>query len=242
MGSIPRKPALAAAALAVSAAMAAGAVVFGAIASAAPLAPSVATANAVPVSTSAESVLGTVNPNGSATRYHFQYGTTPAYGAITPIESAGAGASPVQESASVNGLTPGTVYHYRMVATSAAGTVVGGDQTFTAGGTSAVHVLGHEGFVSPGGVIGIQIGCFGGVTTCGGTFTVTHGTTVVGQHAYSIPPGSGGFHNFKLTAAGEALLSHNSVNNLLGVTVTVKDNNGQTLQFVIHLAKWFWHS
>lgn len=242
MGIMRRKVALGAAAVTASASVAAAAALVGPVASAAPVAPSVTTNNAVAVSTSAESVLGTVNPSGSLTHYYFQYGTTTAYGSSTPSQSAGSGASPVSEAASLNGLTPGTVYHYRMVAVSVAGTVDGADQTFTAGGTSSVQVLGREGFVSPGGVIGIQIGCFHGVTTCAGNFTVTHDATVVGEHSYSISPESGGFHNFKLTTAGQALLAHNSVNHLLGVTVTVKDNDGQTLQFVVHLAKWFWHS
>jgi hypothetical protein len=242
MGIMRSRRVLGAAALTASVSIATAAGVVGATASAAPVAPTATTTNAVAVSTSAETVLGTVNPNGSLTRYYFQYGTSTAYGSTTPAKSAGAGGSPVSEAESLNGLTPGTVYHYRMVAVSPTSTVDGADQTFTAGGTSSVHVLGREGFVSPGGVIGIQIGCFNGVTTCAGNFTVTHGTTVVGQHSYSIPPESGGFHNFKLTPAGMALLSHNRVNGLLGVTVTVKGNDGQTVQFVVHLAKWFWHA
>ena len=237
-----RRIALGAAALTASASIATAAALVSSTASAAPVAPSVTTNNAVAASTSAETLLGTVNPNGSLTGYYFQYGTSTAYGSTTPTHTAGSGASPVSEAESLNGLTPGTVYHYRMVAVGPGGTVDGADQMFTAGGASAVHVLGREGFVSPGGVIGIQIGCFNGVTTCAGNFTVTHGSTVVGQHSYSIPPESGGFHNFKLTSAGMALLSHNSVNHLLGVTVTLKDNDGQTVQFVVHLAKWFWHS
>ena len=237
-----RKIALGAATLTASASIAVAAALVGATASAAPVAPSVTTNNPVAVSSTAETVLGTVNPNGSLTRYYFQYGASTAYGSVTPTKSAGSGASPVSEAESLNGLTPGTVYHYRLVAVSAGGTVDGADQTFTAGGTSSVHVLGREGFVSPGGVIGIQIGCFNGVTTCAGNFTVTNGSTVVGQHSYTIPPETGGFHNFKLTPAGITLLSHNRVNHLLGVTVTVKGNDGQTVQFVVHLAKWFWHA
>lgn len=218
------------------------AAVLGATATAAPVAPSVTTGTATAVSTTAETLLGTVNPSGTATRYYFEYGTTTAYGSTTPSQSAGSGASPVSEAASLSGVTPGTVYHYRIVAVSAGGTVDGADETFTAGGVSSVHVLGHEGFVSPGDVIGIQIGCFGGVTTCAGTFTVTSGSTQVGSHAFSIAPDSGGFHNFKLTSAGDALLSHNSVNKLLGVTVTVNENDGQKVEFIVHLARWFWHS
>lgn len=242
MRNIRRKPTLVAAALAASASMAAGAALLGTAASAAPVAPNASTTGATAVATTSETLLGTVNPNGTDTRYHFDYGTTTSYGSVTSSADAGAGATPVQEAASVNGLTAGTVYHYRIVAVSPTGTVEGSDQTFTAGGTSTVKVLGREGFVSPGDVIGIQIGCFGGVTTCTGTFTVTHGSTIVGQHAYTIAPGSGGFHNFKLSSAGANLLSGNSVNHLLGVTVTVKDASGQTLQYVVHLARWFWHS
>lgn len=237
-----RKITLGAAAVTVSASIATAAALLGATASAAPVAPSVTTDRAVPVSSTAETVLGTVNPNGSFTRYYFQYGTSTAYGLTAPVHAVGSGSTPQTQAQSLNGLTPGTVYHYRMVAQSAGGTVDGADQTFTAGGTSSVHVLGREGFVSPGDVIGIQIGCFNGLTACSGSFTVTHGSTLVGQHSYTIPPESGGFHNFKLTRAGHALLSHNRVHHLLGVTVTVKDDSGQTVQFVVHLAKWFWHA
>jgi hypothetical protein len=220
MRSARKWVALAATTMAASASIAVAALT-GAPASAAPVAPAATTGTAVATSTTSEALLGTVNPNGAGTRYYFQYGTTTSYGTTTHSDTAGAGASPVQESDVVDGLTPGVVYHYRIVAVSTAGTVDGTDATFTAGGASVISVLGHEGFVSPGGVIGIQIGCFNGVTTCTGSFTVTHGATLVGEDDFTLAPESGGFHNFKLTQAGENLLAGNHVNDLLGVTVTI---------------------
>ncbi len=70
---------------------------------------------------------------------------------------------------------------------------------------------------------------------------MSHNGVVVGQHDYTIPPESGGFHNMKLTPQGQQLLTQNSVWHLLGVRVTVRDSTGQTLDYVIHLARWVWH-
>ena len=92
-------------------------------------------------STSAPSVItplmarlqGTVNDNGTATTAAFQYGTTTGYGstiAATPSTIA-AGSGPTAVSAAIWGLTPNTLYHYRVSATNSAGTTNGGDQSFT---------------------------------------------------------------------------------------------------------------
>jgi hypothetical protein len=72
----------------------------------------------------------TVYPNGDATRYSFQYGTTTAYGLTTPSASVESGNSGRAVSGSLSGLAPGTTYHYRLVATNSEGTTVGADQTF----------------------------------------------------------------------------------------------------------------
>jgi hypothetical protein len=79
---------------------------------------------------------GTVTPNHQATSYHFEYGTTTGYALATPVRSAGAGSTALNVSATVQdllvgGAEAGTIYHYRLVATSAAGTSVGADRTFT---------------------------------------------------------------------------------------------------------------
>jgi hypothetical protein len=76
-----------------------------------------------------------VNPGGGVTPYHFQYGTTSSYGQSTPESgSIGADDSGHLASAHIQGLQPGTVYHYRVLASnsqSAPGGAPGPDQTFT---------------------------------------------------------------------------------------------------------------
>ena len=78
---------------------------------------------------------GTVNTNGFATSYHFEYGKTSAYGTNTPTvagpSASSPGAQPVQ--ATVSGLAASTLYHYRVVATNAGGVGNGADATFTTG-------------------------------------------------------------------------------------------------------------
>jgi hypothetical protein len=84
---------------------------------------------------------GTVNPNGSATTYFFQWGLTTAYGVDSVSHSAGHGTRARSVSATATGLIPGTTYHYRLVATNAAGTTAGVDRTFTTAGNPPPNVV-----------------------------------------------------------------------------------------------------
>ena len=63
-------------------------------------------------------VTGTVNPGGQATTWYVEYGTSTSYGAKTSNVSAGSGTANTAVSANLTGLTPGTTYHYRVVATN----------------------------------------------------------------------------------------------------------------------------
>lgn len=94
-------------------------------------APSVATTAATDVSSTGAKLNGSVNPNGRATSYHFEFGTTAGYGSRTADQPAGADIAAAAASAAITGLAPSATYHYRMVATSADGTSAGGDVTFT---------------------------------------------------------------------------------------------------------------
>ena len=103
---------------------------WAAMASGKPLKPVVVPAPARNIQTTSATLAGSVNPKGSATTYMFDYGTTPSYGTRTDPAAAGAGTTAVQVTAPVSGLTPDTLYHYRLVASNAAGTTLGHDRTF----------------------------------------------------------------------------------------------------------------
>ncbi len=81
---------------------------------------------------------GSVNANGGATTVSLQYGLTSSYGATATASPASVtGTSATLVSAALSGLTPGTNYHYRVVATNFGGTTSGADMTFTAGSNNA---------------------------------------------------------------------------------------------------------
>jgi plastocyanin len=109
-------------------------VMKGAVTVIGPAAPVVSTGSATAVSESEATLNGTVNPSEQETSYFFEYGTTAAYGQKTTEASAGSGASPVDKSATVVGLTASTTYHFRLVAKNASGTTHGSDRTFTTRG------------------------------------------------------------------------------------------------------------
>jgi YD repeat-containing protein len=93
-------------------------------------APAATTAPASKIARGTTTLNGTVNPRGLPTRYRFQFGKTRSYGSSTPVRSAGSGKAPLAVAASLANLAPATTYHYRLIATSAAGTTVGIDRTF----------------------------------------------------------------------------------------------------------------
>lgn len=93
-------------------------------------APLATSASAVEVTHTTALLTGTVNPNDAAlSACRFEYGATANYGLSTPCTSAPTGSVAVPVAAVLSGLTPETTYHYRLVASSAAGTSTGADET-----------------------------------------------------------------------------------------------------------------
>jgi hypothetical protein len=81
--------------------------------------------------TNSTRVSASVNPNGLATNFYFQYGNSPSLGAVTANQSAGSGIAPVAMSATLSGLLPNSTYYYRAVASNSAGTIFGETQSVT---------------------------------------------------------------------------------------------------------------
>ena len=99
-----------------------------------PSAPTVSAGSGTPTSDTEVTLAGIVKPNGLSTEYFFEYGTAAAYGKSTDKTPAGSGFGAVNASANLEGLVPGTTYHFQFVAENSAGTRMGGDRTFTTHG------------------------------------------------------------------------------------------------------------
>jgi hypothetical protein len=94
-------------------------------------APVLGSGSSASTTTNSTRLSATVNPNGLATNFYFQYGNSPSLSAATANQSAGSGNAPVAMSATLSGLLPGTTYYYRAVASNSAGAIFGETQTVT---------------------------------------------------------------------------------------------------------------
>lgn len=105
--------------------------------------------SALPVTESGATLNAKLNPHGgTVSNCHFEYGPTAAYGTnVSCTKLPEAVTTDVAESRAIAGLTPGATYHYRLVATSNAGTVNGGDVAFTTAVPS--QAAGDSGSSSP---------------------------------------------------------------------------------------------
>jgi hypothetical protein len=94
-------------------------------------APDVSTGAVSDIGDTTAILTGMVNPEGSPTSCHFQFGPTVEYGSDAFNPDLGAESTPQQVARPVGGLAPDTTYHYRLIATNAAGTRYGDDNWFT---------------------------------------------------------------------------------------------------------------
>lgn len=109
-------------------------------------APEIETTAATDLTETSAVLKGTINPAGLQSSYHFEYGTTASYGSRIPVAIEAVTDSTYDTriyGRTITGLTPGTTYHFRIVAQNSAGTSFGDDRTFT---TPAVGAVPHRAY------------------------------------------------------------------------------------------------
>ena len=203
--------------LAAAAAAASAVALLGAAAARAATAPAAITGPVTTVAATTATVSGTVNPNGDATSWHFDYGTSTGYGTSTPSSSAGSTTANTGVTANLTGLTPGTTYHYRVVATNTGGTTQGADGIFTTAATPVPQTGTATAITSTGATLNGTVNAngrpatywfeYGKTTSYGGKTTVTSagsGTAPASATATISGLAANTTYHFRLDATSDA--------------------------------------
>jgi hypothetical protein len=184
-----------------------------------PLIPSVVTMPASNVTITAALLTGSANPNGGSTGGYFQYGTTTNYGVTSGLSGALTGKAVLPFTNGITGLTGGTLYHFRAVATNSAGTNFGDDFTFTTlptGTPSAITLVPSKpsatnvwlpGWVGPNGLPTVGYFEYGLTTNYGLSTVITNMGSGGGQvPCYLSATGlvAGTLYHFRVVASNSA--------------------------------------
>jgi hypothetical protein len=103
--------------------------------------PTVGTAIAFATSDTTASVSAPVTPNGSATTTVAQFGTTTGYGSFSAAQSAGSGSAAVDQTLTLTGLQPSTIYDVRIVAANGGGSTPSANTVFATPAAPAVDAI-----------------------------------------------------------------------------------------------------
>lgn len=187
--------------------------------------PAVTTVAASAVGPTSFTLSGTVDPRGRATTWQFEYGTTTSYGTLTPSLSAGSGSGPLGVSATVTTAQAGQLYHFRLVATSDAGTTRSADRTVSTrsapsavtGGTTAATPTGitFTGTLNP---LGLAT-----------TWWFEYGTTTAYGSRSATRSAAAGTADVAVTAAVTGLKAGTSYSYRLVATSSAGTTNGAAL-------------
>jgi hypothetical protein len=111
--------------------------------------------SALDVTATSATIEAAVNPNGLDTHVRVEYGTEAGYTSSTPSSDIGAADTVQAPALTLNGLTPGTTYHYRVVAENLLSegpqATIGPDHSFSTQTDAAALLPDHRGWevVSP---------------------------------------------------------------------------------------------
>ena len=131
---------------------------------------------------------GTLSPDGTDAHYYFEWGPTTAYGSSTPSTDAGSAKEAVTAKATLQGLSPNTSFHYRLVGSNSFGTTQGADESFTTSGPPQISPQAPTGLTHEGATLNAKLNP-GELET---TYHFQYGTTTAyGSEttAGKLPPG-----------------------------------------------------
>ena len=186
------------------------------------LIPVVHTLAATDITVTSATVNATVNPNGWATMYHFDWGTSVNFGNTTPSQSAGSGFTSIPVNAFLTGLTGGSQYFFRVVGTTVSDTIIGDTLNF-------VTAIPSLSVTPPNQDVGPSSGITQFLVTSNVNWTVVSGST----WCWVTPSGTGNdtiFANFtentsvtpriaQITVTGEGVLTQTVTVSQAGVPV-----------------------
>jgi hypothetical protein len=197
--------------------------------------PAAESGDATAIDTSSATIAGVITPAGHATSYRFEWGTTTAYGQATGDATAGNGSTAVPVTTALSGLAPDTVYHYRVVATSAFGTAAGVDRVLRTAAVAVVPPAATPPFagalsrttsarVDKRGRFTVTLACpASAVTTCTGTARL--GLPLARPRKFSTAAGTTTRVRLTLTRAGRRLVGRKGLHTTL--VVLAKDAAGR---------------
>jgi hypothetical protein len=174
-------------------------------------APGVATATPAEVTATTAQLTGTVEPNdANLLSCAFEFGITTAYGQSVPCQSlpsAGGGAQSV--SAQLSGLQPNRTYHYRLLASSAAGGAASADATLTTATSTGVPLVFPHPSISGTPAVNQRLSCHTGLPA-GASVQITYAWL---RDLRPIPSASGSTYLVKGADAGHHLQCQVSATN-----------------------------
>jgi phosphodiesterase/alkaline phosphatase D-like protein len=168
-------------------------------------APNATTNVASSVSSTAATLNGTVNASNENTMISFEYGLSTSYGTTaTAVPSIATGSNNTLVSYGLTGVSPNTMYHFRVVAANPTGTTNGLDQTFTTSAVVPTVTTGSaDSITSSGAVLSGTVNANNADTTV----TIQYGlTTSYGFTVATSPYTATGTGNTSVSAALTGLL------------------------------------
>ena len=133
--------------------------------------PAVLSQSATSLTASSATLKATLNSDGAASTYYFEYGTSTGYGTILATNSLAAGTGTPSVSLPITSLLPGTTYHFRTVIRNSEGVSYGNDATFATLTVTAPRLTSAH--IGSGGAIQFNF-----TNAPGATFTIETSTNI----------------------------------------------------------------